>query len=222
MATMRPTIVAIALALTACSPAPLEPLCVPGESRECACSSGATGAQVCDDTGEHFMPCACDGADGGVEDASVADASSAVDASPGDAGGLIDAGRDSGSPVDAARPDAPTWACSVVPQSGCAPGYACRLSHVGGRTPGNGPPECVDAGFRGERDISCTRWSGVPDSPPDDCAEGLFCWIVCRRYCLPSGDPCPSVGGSPFRCETGPDSLIEGNPLGLGTCVIDL
>lgn len=80
--------------------------------------------------------------------------------------------------------------------------------------PGNGPPECVPAGGRSER-ATCSISA-------DDCQAGLFCWPgVCKRYCDPAGAPCPTIDGSPQRCNAEPDNLIYPNPLGLGVCELD-
>lgn len=40
--------------------APVEPLCVPGESVECACPGGGVGAQVCAADGQSFGVCDCE------------------------------------------------------------------------------------------------------------------------------------------------------------------
>jgi hypothetical protein len=130
-----------------------------------------------------------------------------------DAGGPIDAGRDAGSdaaiadagsdagPPDGGPPDAGWGECSIVPQSGCMPGEACRRSESFGG-PETGPPACEPAGPL-EEGAACST------AGDDLCSPGLFCWVVCRRYCNTDAD-CPDRMGSPYRCvpETGdPDSL---------------
>lgn len=40
--------------------------CTPGESKACACTSGAPGAQTCASTGT-YSPCVCDGTDAGSD-----------------------------------------------------------------------------------------------------------------------------------------------------------
>lgn len=215
-------------------------ICTAGESRPCACPGGASGTQICGDDGAPGE-CVCtptedasvpiDGGrpdasrDASMLDAGRVDASAPPDAFTRDASSR-DAGRDAAvadAGVDA-RADAPTWECSVVPQSGCPVGYACRLSIVTtscgpgcttSRTPGNGPPECVPAGIRSPE----TTCAGAI---ADDCQAGLFCFSTCRRYCDPGGPACPSVDGSPQRCNADPGSLLDPNPLGLGFCEPDL
>lgn len=125
--------------------------------------------------------------------------------------GVSDAGSDAGALIDAATDAGASWRCSVVPQSGCPMGYACRLSNVG-RMPGNGPPECVRAGTRTEASPSCS----VGGEESDDCRAGLFCWTQCRRYCDPNAaTPCPNDWE---YCKT--DGLLDPNPLGLGYCEV--
>lgn len=46
------------------------PGCVPGQSIACTGTNGCTGAQVCANEGDHYLPCEC----AGVVDASVPDA----------------------------------------------------------------------------------------------------------------------------------------------------
>ncbi|WP_053233304.1 hypothetical protein [Sandaracinus amylolyticus] len=205
---MRPALAVALLLLAACSsPDPAPPVCAPGESRACICSGGASGEQVCDDEGESLGPCECgvmDGGGGAVNDAGALDAGPEIDASARDAGvdgARPDAGRDGG------RDSGPPPECNVVPQSGCDTGDACRLSEVGGRSPGIGPPECVPSGPQRE-DETCDDDS--------DCRAGLFCVTVCRRYCVPGGVACPDVEGSAYHCDT--TTLLAGNSLGLGHC----
>lgn len=199
---------------------PPDPMvCAPGESRACACANGATGAQVCSDDGDRLLACECRADDAGVVEL---DAQAGIDATitlPDS--GPADGGRDATIVItipDSGPRDAFAWDCSVVPQSGCPVGYACRLSHVGGRSPGNGAPECVRAGVRDERQ-SCT--SGTADPDADNCQRGLFCWTTCRRYCEPFGEPCPAIEGTPQRCDWAAGSLLDPNPLGLGVCELD-
>lgn len=126
---MRPALAALALVLTACGPAPLDPLCELRETRACTCSTGDLGTQACEESRQRFTECACDDVDGGAEiDAAVpSDGDGGLDASAVDAG--TDASivlHDSG-PIDAGT-DAPSWECSVVPQAGCGVGAACAAA----------------------------------------------------------------------------------------------
>ena len=91
--------------------------CVPGASQPCACTSGASGAQVCRADGT-FGACTCDAADAGSMDAAMSDAASdagtvddsgAVDSGAGDSGagdsGASDSGADDSGAIDASRAD---------------------------------------------------------------------------------------------------------------------
>lgn len=149
-------------------------------------------------------------------DAGQGDAGPAVDASPADAGSAEDAGHDAGrvdageldasvpdaGPVDAgevdagsdAGPDAgPPDECTVVPQSGCADGEACRTHEWVESPPGTWMRvyrvHCEPAGDLPEHwnEGSCGGIGG------DMCEAGLFCLFGngCVRYCIPGGDPCP-------------------------------
>lgn len=124
-----------------------------------------------------------------------------------------DAGADASEPD--VGPDA-NWACSIVPQTGCAPSMACRLTQVEGMVPWVGPPACQAAGTRIEHENYPTPCF---EGGLDLCRAGLFCspTTVCYRYCRPA-DGCPdSPRGSPQRCdvETYP-ALFE--RWGLGRC----
>lgn len=132
-----------------------------------------------------------------------------------DAGGLEadagrpvarDAGRDAGrvEPVDAGRaeldagaPDAGPVTCTLVPQSGCPDGMACR-QHVGPTGALEGPPECEPAGTDDEG-WRCEVYDGGGDS----CLPGLWCdGLTCLRSCRNDGD-CPTRNGHEQRCTGG-------------------
>ena len=48
--------------LTGCgeeAPGTIEALCIPGSSHSCVCTTGASGAQMCNEEGTRFEPCIC-------------------------------------------------------------------------------------------------------------------------------------------------------------------
>lgn len=114
----------------------------------------------------------------------------------------LDAGRDSATP-DAPALDSPdAWGtCGLVPQSGCAPGEACRLSERTMPpfvTPPDGPPACEPAGTHDEDDVTDCSVGGR-----DLCQAGLYCqsWGTCVRYCDPAAsEPCPPIRGDARAC----------------------
>lgn len=59
------TAISAAMALCSCGQKEGTPKCIAGESKQCACESGASGAQVCGLTGQ-FEACSCTQADGGA------------------------------------------------------------------------------------------------------------------------------------------------------------
>lgn len=175
--------------------------CVPGESRACACSSGATGAQVCADDGSSLGECVCTESDGGqhLED----DAASESDAGAvQDAGRELDGGHDAGRERDAGgstRPDAgpppepdagPPAECTVIPQGGCEPWEACRMV-LGWR---DVPAHCSPAGTMPETEYDETVHCYDVENDRDLCEAGLYCNRRvgrCVRHCNPGGVPCP-------------------------------
>lgn len=195
---MRPVLAALVLVLSACGPAAVEPLCAPSESRSCACTSGAMGAQVCGESRQRFEPCVCDGTDGGVDaghpelvdagaDAGgVAPHDAGVDAAVAD-GGPADGGPRDGGPVDAGR-------CTIVPQSGCPAGQACRYQYTSMMRTGIA---CEPAGI-GIDGQTCERFDGGGDS----CAPGYWCSFFCRRSCNTDAD-CPALDGRSRVCDPG-------------------
>lgn len=73
------------------------PSCIPGRSVSCACTNGATGAQVCATNGSSYGDCVCTGA--GLADASLGgDGSAGVSPFDGSDGSSSD------GPVDAGQP----------------------------------------------------------------------------------------------------------------------
>lgn len=120
-----------------------------------------------------------------------------ADAGPGDAG--RDAAIDAGS---GAATDGGSGVCSLVPQSGCGGGEACRRSARDGVFPHDGPEACEPAGPLAEGQSSPSLYGGCwADSfgGRDRCQAGLFCWTVCRRYCRSDSD-CPPIDGTLQRC----------------------
>lgn len=113
-----------------------------------------------------------------------------------DAGSLKDAAVDARVSTDAGAPDArtspdaavvpdaactSTVCCSIVPQSGCTGGQACRYQYAAGVRTGI---RCEPAGDDLEG-MLCTKY----DAGGDSCAPGLFCSHQCRRSCE-TGDDC--------------------------------
>lgn len=155
------------------------------------------------------------GAVAGCTGASASDAGLDVRIIPRDAPApfdtpeTIDASSDAPR-TDAAAPDAPSprdvgpdanWACSLVPEGGCAdPLFTCRLSREPGTTPWVGPPACDRIGSRAEQENYPT---GCFEGGRDLCGPELFCGhTVCYRYCVP-GVPCPDgPRGDPQHCNT--------------------
>lgn len=202
---MRARDAILAMVLAACSePAPM--VCTPGESRACACPTGATGAQICADDGSRLGECVCADLDGGggEMDAGVHehDAGSDAGAPARDAGqdaGPPDAGRDAG-PRDAGPPDTgpvdagPPWGeCWLAPQAGCPEGYTCRV-HTYDDAPHcepHGPPGTTTCDLRA----------------PDRCPRGHVCWAgYCRAYCDPGAmRPCPYESTPECRTYTRED-----------------
>ena len=152
----------------------------------------APPAQLDGDAGPVWSNDAALELDGG---ASVVDAGSAQDAGH-DAGRAepVDAGR---AELDAGAPDAGPVTCTLVPQSGCPDGMACR-QHVGPSGMLEGPPECEPAGTDDEG-WRCEVYDGGGDS----CLPGLRCSYFCRRYCYRDED-CRSDQrcGSGRSCES--------------------
>lgn len=146
-------------------------------------------------------------------DASLDDAGEVLDEGALDAGVAWDAGADAGMRdlgTDAGR--GYDGECTLVPQSGCAPGEACRLQRVSMTF----VSACESVGYYAlaeGQSLPHTPGSGLPyacrDASGDACAAGLFCMDTqCRRYCVVGGDPgqCPTLTtGSgdplPMRCE---------------------
>lgn len=147
-------------------------------------------------------------ADGGADAGGSHDAGldALVDAPPEPADAAADAAAPIDAPIDApadAGADAPAGECSVVPQSGCAAGEACRYSPRPSPPfvePYDGPPHCVPAGPLGEGEGGSESPFCWDSDHNDRCQAGFFCWTSCRRYCDPGGAPCPMRGGSPQRC----------------------
>jgi hypothetical protein len=145
--------------------------------------------------------------DGGAEDAALplADAGEVLDEGALDAGVAWDAGADAGMRdlgTDAGR--GYDGECTLVPQSGCAPGEACRLV-AGASVCG---PVRVDALVEGD---VCT--GGALGS---DCAAGLTCSIGnCWRFCIP-GSACADlvVPAGTYAMECRPTATD-----GVGICV---
>lgn len=196
---MRARDAILAMVLAACSePAPM--VCTPGESRSCACPTGATGAQICADDGSRLGECVCADLDGGggEMDAGVHehDAGSDAGAYARDAG--QDAGPPDAGPVDAGPPWGECW---LAPQGGCPEGYACRLRYIFPDEPRE--PRCEPAGTLREGEPCMLE----PGTQRDPCAPGLWCsgsTVVsgrCYRYCHPDH---PEI-------ECGPDHL--GDPM---------
>ncbi len=119
------------------------PLCTPGVSIACSCTSSRTGAQVCMPNG-NFGPCACDEPDGSAGDVSVVTDVSREDTS----GVLFDRAEIEAAAPDAGNPsdrdtvmDAPADAASmttdatVAPPDGlaCIPG-ACNVAEISAGT----------------------------------------------------------------------------------------
>ena len=189
----------LALSILGCSGDPMtlaptgEHACTPGESRGCACPSGAMGAQVCEGDGSGLGPCVCAVDDGGLEELD-AGARRPPYVDP------LDAGTDAGPPfveVDAG----PVWrdagprACDLAAQTGCGRNEACRMRWRG--------PECEPAG-RWDPDFydSCEG-----EDRSDLCPAGAFCsggGTTCRYYC-DLDDPrwrCPdTLDGRRQGCE---------------------
>ena len=121
-----------------------------------------------------------------------------VDASSPDAFVAIDSGSDAGP-----------LACSVVAQTGCEAtvGYACRFADAEVDVPGVGAPECVASGSLLERGLLPSGVCYTRDDSGrffDLCAPGLFCagrTLGCRRYCDPTGEPCPAYTGHADGCD---------------------
>lgn len=145
-------------------------------------------------------------ADSGT-DAARADVPALPDVPALDAPPIIDAGRDAGrdsATPDARADDAPdAWGmCGLVPQTGCGPRQACRLSERTMPpfvTPPDGPPACEPAGTHDEDTVTYCRGSMGEDL----CQAGLYCqsWGTCVRYCDPAApDPCPPIRGDARAC----------------------
>lgn len=200
---MRPLFV-LCLALAACSADPVpQPLCTPGASSACTCSSGASGAQVCDVT-RVLGPCVCgsdagaDAADAPAADASTEDATAAPCVPACAAGTQCERGAcvafdggatDAAGDADAADVPLSDAALATLFRtcepigSECAPGVRCM-----GAT--------FDAGTRGVCTIDCREpHDGVTDrcsriaGRSTACLNG-HCVIGCAR-----GIPCPGDGG---------------------------
>lgn len=198
----------VAAVLAGCSVAPggpdadVELVCTPGESRACACSSGASGAQICTDDGRRLGPCTCaelDGGTGGEDAGGERDAGAELD-------GGVDAGTD-GGPRDAGPPWGECW---LVPQAACESGEACRV---------HDPifperyPHCEPAGALAEGAV-CMLAAGTRRDP---CAPGMYCsgdTVAsgrCRRYCDPVEDPVCGEDhlGDPLECL--PHAPVDGH-----------
>lgn len=77
----------LAVAVSGCNASTLVVVqCVPGSAQLCACSSGATGSQLCATDGT-FGACTCDGLDAGV----ASDAAASTDDAADDAQSVVDA-----------------------------------------------------------------------------------------------------------------------------------
>lgn len=187
--------------------------CTPGESRACACTSGAMGAQVCGEDGSGLGPCVCAETDGGE----LVDAGMVVEPDAGplrhDAGAR-DAGHDAGQlERDAGRPDTdagPPLECDLYSRelcglgSQCGVGRTCRRSADDDEPRDNvetGPPECEDTGTILEHNYG---FVGLCNDDTE-CQCGLFCNTggECVRYCDLSGEACPDdLDGLPQHCVT--------------------
>lgn len=144
-------------------------------------------------------------ADAAEPDGGELDAGDVPDDGVLDAGVAIDAGRDAGARdlgTDAGR--GYEGECWLVPQSGCAPGEACRLV-AGASVCG---PVRVDALVEGD---VCT---GGADG--NECAAGLSCQGGnCWRFCVP-GSACADlvVPAGTYAMECRPSATD-----GVGLCV---
>ena len=190
--------------------APGEPYtCVPGQATACACSDGASGSQVCDDSGKRYAACVCEH-DAGIVDASVEASDASLDADAGSDGADASDATD-GSTFDvpdatAPRPG-PLCGCpsgqmhcpgtdKCVPLAPTCPGASACL----GCAPQNAVPSCV--GGACAIALCVPGWSDCDGDPTNGCEADIVSGIDscggCGRSC-DAGQVC--TGGA---CVAGP------------------
>jgi hypothetical protein len=202
---MRFTLVALALALAACSsdPAP-SPACTPGAQIACACVGGAQGAQACAADGSGYGACVCPdaGAGGDVE---VVDVPLVVDAAAPDAGEL-----------DAGAVDATVDATSDVSSE---PGDDASPPDDSDTADTADTADAVDATDAPEVGIACPMGLGDCDGNP---ANG--CEVDLRNnpaHCGGCGAVCRGGPNATTACRSGMCGETRCNP-GRGDCNNDL
>lgn len=151
---------------------------------------------------------------GGDATIAMVDASRDLDAGA-DASPIDSSVRDTGigAPIDAARADAAPDAgrtlageCTVVPQTGCESGEACRRVLVGGEP----AAQCRPAGTIADGEECTVSAEGDP------CGPGLVCSSSqCVPYCRTSEDDCTPLRGYERWCR--PDAAFPE----LGRCTAE-
>lgn len=171
--------VAVALALTACASGGEEDEdgVTVTKGRDAGSTPEGGGTTIPEaSTPDASEPATDSGVDAGPPPTDAGPKDAAVDAAPADAGS-------DASDAGACVTTAPSNACGLVAQCGCASDRTCAIT-----TASTGAVSCVVAG---------TSPVGSPCTATTQCAKGLTCeYGTCRPYCATSGAACASTSGT--------------------------
>lgn len=182
----RIIMVTFSIVLAACGANDPVRICVPGESRACTCSSGLSGAQLCNAEGSALEACVCDHdaavpVDAGEsQDAAVAELDAGIDADVADAGQRCLTSDECGDDQTCRRVPPEYGVCvAVCYEDGAVTEIPLRLQPCAASS-----PECPDGmqcyTSAGSERLCGTPRSSTPPEPPlcnsdAQCDDGVFC-----------------------------------------------
>lgn len=163
-----------------CSDGPDAATCVPGEANDCSCTDGGDGSQVCNEEGNGYGDCVCNGSEsetGGDGDASSGDG----DASTGDGDGSAGDGDGDGGTGDGDG-DGSTG-------DGDGDGDGGDGDGEGTSGDGDGDGETTSGDGDGDGDTGGGLADGVDCTGPLECqsgfcADGVCCDTACEGACV--------------------------------------